>query len=126
MLKYSESLANIRDEVVSNLAGKKERLETAWKKKCTLLYNKRNQWTPVQVSEYQEAIEATKKSIETVDDQLNGEEQNLQERIDRKSKSLVKQKWLKLRKLGSRRKRKIDEDDERSTAHERRKDSTFG
>ena len=64
VLKYSESLANIPEvatnEVVSNLIGKKERLETALKKKCTLLYSKRNQWTPVHVSEYQEAIEDTK------------------------------------------------------------------
>ena len=64
------------NEVVSSLVCKKERLEKAVKKKCTLLH-KRNQWTPVQVSEYQEAIEDTKKSIETVDDLLNGEKKNL-------------------------------------------------
>ena len=137
-LKYSEGLANIREvatnEVVSNLVGKKERLETALKRKYTLLYSKRNQWTPVQVSEYQEAIEDTKKSIETVDDLLNGEKQNLQERIDRKSKSLVNQNRLKLRKFGSGRKRTIDENDEiflasclaeRSATHERSENSTL-
>ena len=129
MEKEAESAV---DEELNRRIHKKEELI---EKKETLLCSKQNIWSDIQVEEARDDIHELKSAVEFLQSlKMEKETPRKKMMLKRCRKNLIKDRRLKLRRLGSGRKLAMDDEDERmlvdcitdkGTAHGRRQDSVL-
>ena len=120
------------DEELSRRISKKEKIIG---KKETLVSSKQNIWSDTQLQEAMEDINELKSVVKSLQSLKMGEETTRRKTmLNRTRKNLIKDRRLKLRRLGSGRSTAMDEEDEKmlvdcimdkGTAHGRRQDSVL-